>query len=138
MLDIKTDIWKEVLEAVRLQALESRCIVLTFDPSVSKRVRELSAGVTVSCLVKNEEQWNSIRALNIPSQRMIAYIHESTPGALITQLREQGIPVMTDVSENGKGHTTPLSPDHYRRLANEKQLDILITDYPAEVCGLWK
>ncbi len=132
MLDIKTDVWKETLDAVHRSGLDNKCMVLTFDPAVSKKVYDITKTVAISCLIKNEEQWNDIQKFSIPAHQLIAYIHETTDVALIDQLKKQGIPVMTDVSENNKGNTEAMDKDYYRDLVKNKRLDILITDYPVE------
>ncbi|WP_331963076.1 glycerophosphodiester phosphodiesterase family protein [Ohtaekwangia sp.] len=132
MLDIKTDVWRETLEAVHKNDLDDKCMVLTFDPAISKKVYDITKTVAISCLIKDESQWSAIQKLGIPAKQLIAYIHETTKETLINELKKQGIPVMTDISENNKGNTSAMDASYYRGLVKNKKLDILITDYPVE------
>ncbi len=135
MLDVKIDIWEEVIQLVRAANLEKRCLVLTFKVDYSKRVAAASRTIGLSCLITSEEEWKAIEALQIPAQQLVAYISAKTDLYLITLLKSKKIKVMTDVSEYLGHNATPLSAEEYANKVNKQSLDILISDFPVEA---WK
>ncbi len=135
MLDVKIDIWEEVIQLVRAANLEKRCLVLTFKVDYSKRVATASRNIGLSCLITAEEEWKAIEALQIPSQQLVAYISAKTDPSLITLLKSKKIKVMTDVSEYLRHNAKPLNAEEYAQKAKQQSLDILISDFPVEA---WK
>ncbi len=135
MLDVKIDIWEEVIQHVRTANLEKRCLVLTFKVDYSKRVAAASRSIGVSCLITSEEEWNAIEALQIPAQQLVAYISAKTDSSLINLLKSKKIKVMTDVSEYLRHNAKPLNSEEYANKVRHQSLDILISDFPLEA---WK
>lgn len=135
MLDVKIDIWEEVIEYVHSANLDKRCLVLTFKVDHSKRVAAASQSIGVSCLITSEDEWKTIEALQIPFHQLVAYISAKTDAALITRLKSKKIKVMTDVSEYLRHNATPLNKAEYVNKVKQQSLDILITDFPVEA---WK
>jgi len=135
MLDVKIDIWEEVIQLVRAANLEKRCLVLTFKVEYSKRVAAASSTIGLSCLITSEEEWKAIEALQIPAQQLVAYISAKTDSSLIALLKSKKIKVMTDVSEYLRHNAKPLNAEEYAQKVKQQSLDILISDFPIEA---WK
>ena len=133
MLDIKADVWDEAIERIIQEKLVHKSIVLTFIPKDSKKVFELSNTIKISCLIRNENEWNAIRDLSIPLNNLIAYISESTSQNLIGILKNNMMLIMADMNENVIKNTNPLHGKRYREFVKKRRLDILITDFPVEV-----
>jgi glycerophosphoryl diester phosphodiesterase len=135
MLDSKGDVWPEAIGKLAEKKLDRKTIVLTFTAEDSRAVSKISREVRISCLIKNADDWEAIRA--IPRQQVIAYIDKKTDLKLIEQIRTAKIPVMTDVSENTTDRTYPFGREFYAELVKNLQLDILITDYPVDVVKIF-
>ncbi len=133
MLDIKADVWREVLERLVQKKLTHKSIILTFSVEDSKRVYSLSREVKISCLIRSESDWNAINTLLIPSKNLIAYVNQDTPQKLIRQLKSNLMLIMADVDENAMRNTDPLPRQWYNEFVKKRKLDIVITDFPVEV-----
>jgi glycerophosphoryl diester phosphodiesterase len=132
MLDVKIDIWEEIIQMVNAANLESRCLVLTFKVDYSKRVAAASRTIGLSCLITSEEEWKAIETLQIPARQLVAYISAKTDLSLITLLKSKKIKVMTDVSEYLRHNAKPLTAEEYAQKVKQQSLDILISDFPVE------
>jgi glycerophosphoryl diester phosphodiesterase len=130
MFDAKGDVWPEAIQRLTERKLLHKSMFLTFTPADTQKVYSLSEDVRISFLVKTEKDWESVRNLSIPTQKLIAYMDRNAAPDLITQIRKSGIPVMADVSENAGGRNSPFPAEYYVQLVEKMKLDILITDYP--------
>jgi glycerophosphoryl diester phosphodiesterase len=137
MLDMKADVWQESLQSIHKRGLASRTIVLTFNVDDTQKVFEISKDVLISALVSNESDWEKLSALSIPEKNLIAYVPRDAPLELITEIKNAGIKIMCDVSEDKFGNKAPLAPAYYHNLVKDKKLEILITDYPIEVSRMF-
>ena len=133
MLDIKADVWREVIERLVQEKLQHRAIVLTFEMDNLKKVYELSKEVRISCLIRTEGDWNAINSLSIPTENLIAYINGNTPQNLISQLKNNFLMIMADVDEGALKNPNPLPRKWYNEFVKKRRLDIVITDFPVEV-----
>ena len=133
MLDIKANVWKEVIERLVQEKLIHKTIILTFSPEDSKRVYALSRDVKISCLIRAESDWNAINALLIPTENLIAYVNQGTPQKLIKQLKSNLLMIMADADENAMKNIDPLSRKWYKKFVETRRVDILITDFPVDV-----
>ena len=110
-----------------------KSIVLTFQPLDAKKVYDLSHDVRISCLLRNENDWQAIKELSIPAENLIGYIGESTPQHLIIQLKNNLSMIMADVSESAMSNVNILTNEYYFEFIKKRKIDILITDYPVDV-----
>ncbi len=133
MLDIKGDVWAETIRKLASEKLAHKVIVLTFKPTDTKKVYDLSHDVRISCLIKNEGDWAIIKEQDIPTNKLIAYINKATPQNLISELKNNLMMVMTDVSESAMKNINPLTRDFYLEFVKKGKIDILITDFPVDV-----
>jgi len=134
MLDVKIDDWKEILDAVRAERMTSRCLVLTFKPEDSKKVHELAPDILVSCLVRDQNDWDEIKKI-VSKEAMLAYISKTTPDDVIRQLKEQKISLVSDASEATTNNFKVYTSDHYRSVIN-RGVNVYVTDLPLEVSRL--
>jgi len=133
MLDIKTDVWTEAVNKVSEASLLDKCIVLTFNPINTKKVYDASHDTRISCLVKDDKDWEAITALSIPSENLVAYVTTTTTLQLKAKLRNLHIPLMMDVSEYTRNNGNLHPVKFYRDYVKKNYINILITDFPIEV-----
>lgn len=136
MLDIKANVWDEVIKMVLSAGLERQCILLTFIKSDFERVVRLSGNICVSFLVTSGDHWSFARKILRDRNCFIAYVTEETPPYLLERLRENGITMMTDAGETRKGSPSAFAPALYASILARAPVDILITDFAVEVADI--
>lgn len=138
MLDVKDDIWKDVISLVNEYDMAKKCIALTFNPMVTAKVYSFSRVIAISFIAKDETSWNVIQKLNIPNDNLVAYITSSTDISLISAIHERKISMIADASESFRNNASLYTSDFYRAMIDKMNLDILITDFPVDVSWLLK
>jgi glycerophosphoryl diester phosphodiesterase len=133
MLDVKANVWERVVTRLEEKKLLHRSIILTFTLNDSRRVSQASNQANISCLVNEEGDWRAIQALNIPANRLYAYVGNAVSEKLIDNLRDRGIPLLSDASEIKNNHGVLYADSHYQNMIVRKKLNILVTDFPIEV-----
>ena len=133
MLDIKADVWKEAVALLKDYKAVDRSIVLTFDATDTKRVYGISPDVLISCLIRNESDWEEIERLSIPNKKLVAYVNDKMSENVRQRLKSLGVPTMMDVSEHTRNGGKPLGGESYRSLLAKMKSGILITDFPVDV-----
>ncbi|HZY80946.1 MAG TPA: glycerophosphodiester phosphodiesterase family protein [Cyclobacteriaceae bacterium] len=134
MLDVKIDDWKVILDEVRAQKMISKCLVLTFKPEYSKKVHELAPDILVSCLVRDENDWDQIKKI-VSKDVVLAYVSKTTPDVLIAHLKAQKIPLVSDASEATTNNFKLYTADYYRSVI-DRGVNVYVTDLPIEVSKL--
>lgn len=137
MLDVKGKICSEVISIVEDIKMESKCIILTFNQSNTRFVKETTDKILISALVRNKTEWESLLKLHIPSQQLLAYVNKETPLDLINEICQSEVKVMTDMSENIFNNSQHFEPEYYRNFLTKMKLEIMITDYPVYVNKLF-
>lgn len=134
MLDVKIDDWEQVLDLVKSRKAVNQCLVLTFTPENSGKVHELLPNITVSCLVRDRNDWNEISKI-VPATVTLAYVNRSTPDDVLTEMKSKGIRLVTDASEATTNNFLTYPADFYKTLFR-KGINVLVTDLPIEVKSL--
>jgi glycerophosphoryl diester phosphodiesterase len=137
MLDVKGKIYQKVISQVSDMKMESKCILLTFNQSNTKLVKENTSEILISALVITKEDWESLNELQIPVKQLIAYVSNETPPELISEICRNKVRVMTDMSEGIYNNSKPYDPDYYREVLEKIHLGIIISDYPVVVNRLF-
>lgn len=137
MLDVKGKILQKVITLVTQMHMESKCILLTFSRGNTKLAKEIAGKMMISALVQNEDEWNSLLALQIPRQQLIAYVSEETPIELIHEINNSNVLLMTDMSEGVRNKSNRYNSDYYKNFITKLHLGILISDYPLYVAKLF-
>lgn len=133
MLDVKDDIWRNVIDLVNKYSLAEKCIALTFNPGITEKVYSLSHTISISFLAKNAAAWNTIEKLNIPDSQLMAYVTAITDLPLIATLKHRKIKIIADASETMRNNGLLYNSDSYKTMVEKMNLDMLITDFPVEV-----
>lgn len=133
MLDVKGNIHGEVTELLKTTGMEEQCIMLTFNPEITKLCLAASSKMKISALVRNSEEWDRIKSLNIPANQLIVYFDKSIKDSLLEEISGQKILLMTDMNETLTNHGEPFSFETYSSLFKRRNPGILITDFPAAV-----
>jgi glycerophosphoryl diester phosphodiesterase len=136
MLDCKTDVLEETAVFILKNNWAHRSIFLTFKPENTKLVYDISDLLIISALVKNENDWIQLKNLRIPAKNLIAYVDRNSASDFISQLHQAGLKVMTDASEFTTHEGKLYAPEYYRSQVLNRNLDILITDFPVEVAKI--
>jgi glycerophosphoryl diester phosphodiesterase len=134
MLDVKIDDWKQILDLVSSKEATSKCLVLTFKAENSKIVHELSPNILVSCLVRDQKDWNEIRKI-VSHNVLLAYISNKTPDDVMKSMKKQNVALVTDASEATANNFKPYSGEHYRSVIS-RGVNIYVTDLPIEVSAV--
>lgn len=137
MLDVKGKIYPKVISMVTEMEMESKCILLTFNRSNTRLVKESTNSILISALVLNKADWDSILKLQIPEKQLIAYVNKKTPPELISEISQSKVLLMTDTSEGIYNNSKPYNPDYYTDFLKEMHLGIIISDYPVKVSTIF-
>lgn len=137
MLDVKEEIWPEVVKLVRQMQMEQKCIALTFNPANTCLLNDLECGMFISALVTNQKELESVVETHSPLDKQIAYISSQTPKIVLDELKQKGILLMTDMNEGGRNKGNPYDPAFYQKTINSNSLSILITDFPVFVNAIY-
>lgn len=138
MLDIKDNIWQDVISLVNEYGVAEKCIVLTFSPAITARVYSLSVNIAISFLANDDASWFAIQKLNIPYSNLVAYVTSTTTSSLIETIHQHKIRIITDASESMRNKAALYSRDFYQSMVDRMNLNILITDFPVDVSKLMK
>lgn len=133
ILDIKGNIFKEVLALAKKYQLDNRCIVLTFTDENTKNALSEDGKCIVSTLITTHEEYEKFKKLNHPKERISAYVTEKTPNSVLHLLKQEQILTLSDPREIWNNFTSPLSVDFYNSFVKKLQLNILVTDFPIEI-----
>ena len=133
MLDVKDDIWKDVIDLVNKYSLAEKCIALTFNPAVTEKVYSLSRMISISFFLKDIPAWNVVSKMNIPDRKLITYVTATTDLSLIATLKQRKIRIIADASETMRNNANIYSGGFYKTMIEKMNLDVLITDFPVEV-----
>jgi glycerophosphoryl diester phosphodiesterase len=137
MLDVKGKIYPKVIRMVEEMGMASKCILLTFNQINTRLVKETTGIILISALVRNKADWESLLKQQIPSQQLIAYANKETPLDLISEISQNKVMVMADMSENIYNNSQHFDPEYYRNYLTRMNLGIIITDYPLHVNKLF-
>jgi glycerophosphoryl diester phosphodiesterase len=134
MLDVKVDDWKQILDLVASKKMTERCLVLTFNPENSRKVHELSPNILVSCLVRDQKDFDEISKI-VSHNVLLAYISKTTPDDVVKKMKEQNIPLVTDASEATTNDFKVYTKEHYNSVI-KRGVNVYVTDLPIEVARL--
>jgi glycerophosphoryl diester phosphodiesterase len=137
ILDVKGKIYPKVIRMVEEMGMASKCILLTFNQNNTRLVKETTDKILISVLVRNKADWESLLKLQIPGQQLIAYVNKETPLELISEISQNKVKVMADMSENIYNNSQHFDPEYYRNSLTRMNLGIIITDYPVHVNKLF-
>jgi hypothetical protein len=132
MLDVKIDDWKQIMDLVKAKNVVKKCLVLTFNPENSRKAHGASHEMLVSCLVKDQNDWDEISKI-VPAKVRMAYVNKNTPKEVIAQIKSAGVLLVTDASEVTTNEGKPYNTEFYRSL----DVNVLVTDLPLEVKSLF-
>lgn len=138
MLDIKSNLFIETASLVIKRGWTKRSVFLTFKPEHTKLLYQFSDQLIISSLVKEEKDWQLLQQMNIPFNKLVAYVPRDTEQGWIKALIENGFKIMADVSEQTTNNGKLYDSRYYKERITKQQLDIMITDFPVEVTTILK
>lgn len=137
MLDVKSDVWEDVLVAVAKARLKYRPVVLTFNWNHTQRVINAGVPVITSALIQTQEAVDRLVALAKTGGRFAAYLNDDAPMEWIDQLHAADVLTITAVTEFFPPAIGQQKAEYYIQRVNKTKADILITDTPVEVSAFF-
>lgn len=133
MFDIKDCNLNELLVLIKEKNLEARSLLLFFSPEKLLEFEKKNSRVSFSYLVEDASSWALLKNTNRPSNFKFAYVTKSTPISLISGMKQSGVRIMSDLSENKRNNGNLYPQSEYQSLVKDRWLDVVITDFPIEV-----
>ncbi len=138
MLDVKGDIYDQVLDLVKKYNLDNRCLVLTFTIDNTKKVLSSKSNVMVSALIDSDKDYASLMDLHASKESIAAYITDKTSDKIIHKIKNVGLITLSDPREVWNKRYQPFTLQYYDSLTFKRKLDILVTDFPIEVAKMFQ
>jgi len=133
-LDVKRGVpFRKVIEAVRAAQAEAHVVIITYTLAHAKLVHSLAPELMISANIRNEKEWETIKASGLPLSRIIAFtgtMQSSTE--LYEGLHAHGIFVIMGTMGNIDRKAAAKGAEVYQALI-EAGVDIIATDHPLEV-----
>lgn len=136
MLDVKGNIHEEVIDLIKSSGLEDHCIMLTFDYEMTKLCLAASSKMWISTYLSSKEDWTKIKSSDIPNKQMIVYFDKNLDEAILSEINQPDVLLMTDLSEVQNNNGEPFPFGIYCNLLKNKNPGILITDFPVFVARM--
>jgi glycerophosphoryl diester phosphodiesterase len=133
-LDVKRNVsFASVIAQVRATHTEPNVAIITYNAADAARVHELAPDLMISVTIRNEAEYNRLRELGIPDNRMVAFVGTRTPEpGLCTYLHGKGIATILGTLGNLDKQAAAKGDNLYREWITAGA-DILSTDRPLEV-----
>jgi glycerophosphoryl diester phosphodiesterase len=133
-LDVKRNVsFARVIAQVRATHTEPNVAIITYNAADAARVHKLAPDLMISVTIRNEAEYNRLRELGIPDNRMVAFVGTRTPEpSLYPFLHEKGIATILGTLGNLDRQAAAKGDNLYREWANAGA-DILSTDRPLEM-----
>jgi glycerophosphoryl diester phosphodiesterase len=133
-LDVKRNVsFARVIEQVRATRTEPNVAIITYNAPDAARVHQLAPDLMISVTIRNEAEYNRLRELGIPDNRMVAFVGTRTPEpSLYTYLHGKGIATILGTLGNLDKQAATKGDNLYKEWTTAGA-DILSTDRPLEV-----
>ncbi|TFV93500.1 glycerophosphodiester phosphodiesterase family protein [Algoriphagus kandeliae] len=129
MLDIKEPILQEVMGMVRDFGLSDRCLVLTFARDRASEARQIPGDFLISVLVNGAQDLNYYQGL-FSDRDFLAYVSKEAPIELYQLVRDQSIPIVTDVMGAIDEQAQIDKGKSYQSFQEDRQAAVIVSDFP--------
>lgn len=135
-LDIKRGVpFEKVIALIQQYKAENFATVITYTAEDAATVHRLDPNVMISVTIRNQEEYNRHKELNIPDNRMVAFVGTREPDAgFLETLHAKGIRCILGTLGNLDKMAASRSDSLYKKWSN-LGADIMSTDRPIEA---WK
>lgn len=133
-LDVKRNVsFAKVIEQVRATKTESNVAIITYNAKDAALVHQLAPDLMISVTIRNPDEYNRLRELGIPDNRMLAFVGTRTPEpSLYAFLHEKGIATILGTLGNLDKQAAAKGDNLYKEWT-AAGADMLSTDRPLEV-----
>ncbi|MEZ0611235.1 glycerophosphodiester phosphodiesterase family protein [Fibrella sp. WM1] len=133
-LDVKRNVsFAKVIEQVRATKTELNVAIITYNAKDAALVHQLAPDLMISVTIRNPDEYNRLRELGIPDNRMLAFVGTRTPEpSLYGFLHEKGIATILGTLGNLDKQAAAKGDNLYKEWT-AAGADMLSTDRPLEV-----
>ena len=133
-LDVKRNVrFEKVVEMIRRTGTGDIAAVITYNAQDAARLHQLDPALMISVTIRNRTEYDRLHDLNIPDNRMIAFVGTREPEkALYDFLHEKGIATILGTLGNLDKQAIAKGDGVYREFA-KNGADIMSTDRPLEI-----
>lgn len=133
-LDVKRNVsFAKVVEHVRKTKTENNVAIITYNAKDAALVNRLAPELMISVTIRNEAEYNQLHELDIPDNRMVAFVGVKAPeSALYTFLHAKGIATILGTLGNLDKQAAAKGDMLYKEWTTAGA-DMLSTDRPLEV-----
>lgn len=132
-LDVKRSVpFEKVVEAIRKTGAKDYAAVITYNSTDAAKIHKLDPELMISVNVRNRADYDRLRELGIPDNRMLAFIGVREADRELYQfLRSKGIPCILGTLGNLDKQAIAKGDQVYKEFV-KNGADILSTDRPLE------
>ncbi|MEZ0484274.1 glycerophosphodiester phosphodiesterase family protein [Fibrella aquatica] len=138
-LDVKRNVsFAKVVEHVRKTKTQNNVAIITYNAKDAALVNKLAPELMISVTIRNEAEYNQLHELNIPDNRMFAFVGVKAPEpSLYTFLHAKGIATILGTLGNLDKQAAAKGDNLYNEWVTAGA-DMLSTDRPLEVARALK
>jgi len=133
-LDVKRNVqFAKVVEMIHKTGTGDIAAVITYNAQDAARVHQLDPNLMISVTIRNRAEYDRLRELSVPDNRMIAFVGVKEPDKALYQfLHEKGIACILGTLGNLDKQAAARGDQVYRQFV-ENGVDIMSTDRPLEM-----
>ncbi|CCH53004.1 glycerophosphoryl diester phosphodiesterase [Fibrisoma limi BUZ 3] len=133
-LDVKRNVsFAKVVEMIHKTGTDAIAAVITYNAQDAARVHQLDPNLMISVTIRNRAEYDRLRELGVPDNRMIAFVGVKEPDKELYQfLHEKGIACILGTLGNLDKQAAARGDQVYRQFV-QNGADIMSTDRPLEM-----
>lgn len=134
MLDVKRNVsFAKVVDMIHRTGADDYVAVITYNAQDAARLHRLDPDLMISVTIRNQAEYDRLRELGVPDNRMVAFVGVKEPGKdLYDFLHRKGIACILGTLGNLDKQAIAKGDQVYRQFA-QNGADIMSTDRPLEV-----
>lgn len=133
-LDVKRNVsFAKVIDMVHKTGMDACAAVITYNAQDAARVHQLDPNLMISVTIRNQAEYDRLRELGVPDNRMVAFVGVKEPDKALYQfLHDKGIACILGTLGNLDKQAAAKGDQVYKTFA-ENGADIMSTDRPLEM-----
>ena len=133
-LDVKRNVsFAKVVDMIHKTGAGDYAAVITYNAPDAAKLHQLDPSLMISVTIRNRAEYDRLRELGVPDNRMVAFVGVKEPDAeLYKFLHEKGIACILGTLGNLDKQAAAKGDQVYKKFA-ENGADVMSTDRPLEV-----
>ncbi|SOD81387.1 glycerophosphodiester phosphodiesterase family protein [Spirosoma fluviale] len=133
-LDVKRNVsFAKVVDMIHKTGAEDYVAVITYNAQDAAKLNKLDPNLMISVTIRNRAEYDRLRELGVPDNRMVAFVGVKEPDAdLYKFLHEKGIACILGTLGNLDKQAAAKGDQVYKKFV-ENGADIMSTDRPLEI-----